>query len=324
MMREPWFWRSKSNAAHLVARALSPLSYIYDIAQRARWKLTAPYTAPAPVICIGNASLGGEGKTPFAIMLSEMLMRDGLNCQFLTRGYGGKLPGPVLVDRKIHGPIDVGDEALLLSRSGPTWVARNRVAGAQAATNNNADVILMDDGFQNPTIQKTLSILLYGGEATTGNNRIFPAGPLREPLLRAVSRADLIVLTSDKASTEIAAGKPLIRATIEPANAPTPKKVVAFSGIGKPAKFFDLLTSTGFEIAKKIAFPDHHFFSDHDIKALRELAKQNEATLITTEKDFVRLSSDMRDDILTFPVAMRANEPGILHRLVMQSIGDAA
>ncbi len=324
MMREPWFWRSNSLTARIVAKAISPLSFAYDAAQRARWNLTRPQTPPAPVICIGNASLGGEGKTPFAIMLGEMLKREGLNFCFLTRGYGGHLPGPVLVDNSKHGAAEVGDEALLLSRSAPTWAARDRIAGARAAAENKADVILMDDGFQNPKLHKTLSILLFGGVATTGNGRVFPAGPLREPVARALERADLIAFTGDEPDKEIAKGKPAIRTKLEPVNAPPPQKIVAFSGTGKPQKFFALLAELSFEIAAKIEFPDHHLFTEHDVNALRSLAKQNEATLITTEKDFVRLSGDMQENILTLPVAMRVDKPDILRRLVLQSINHTA
>lgn len=322
MMREPWFWRSKSLTARIVSQAISPLSFAYDAAQRTRWNLTHPHKPPAPVICIGNASLGGEGKTPFAIMLGEMLEREGVNYCFLTRGYGGRLPGPVHIDASKHSVADVGDEALLLSRNAPTWTARDRIAGAQAAAENGVDVILMDDGFQNPKLAKTLSILLFGGDATIGNGRVFPAGPLREPFARALARADLVVFTGDDPDAGIAKGKPTIRAKLEPINPPPPQKIVAFSGIGKPQKFFALLAETGFDVAAKVDFPDHHFFTEHQINALRSLAKKNKATLITTEKDFVRLSDEMQEDILTFPIAMRVDKPEILRRLVLQSIND--
>lgn len=324
MMREPWFWRSTSLTAQFVARAISPLSIAYDTAQRLRWKVTASQASPAPVICIGNASLGGEGKTPFAIMLGELLKHEGLNIQFLTRGYGGGLAGPILADEKKHSVDDVGDEALLLSRCAPTWIARDRTEGAKAASENGADVIIMDDGFQNPKLAKTFSVLLFGGAATTGNGRVFPAGPLREPIDRAIDRADLIAITDSDTDLKEARGKPAVRAKLEPLNPPPAQKIVAFSGIGKPQKFFALLQETGFELAAKIDFPDHHFFTGQEIAAMRALAQKYEATLMTTEKDFVRLTSDMRDDILTFPVVMRVDEPETLRRLGLQSISRSA
>ena len=319
-MREPWFWRSSSLTARIVTHALLPLSLAYDTAQRTRWRLARAQKIPATVICIGNASLGGEGKTPFAIMLNEMLAREGIQCHFLTRGYGGCLHGPVLVDREKHTVADVGDEAFLLARSAPTWASRDRIAGAQAAAADRADVILMDDGFQNPALEKDLSILLYGGGLHAGNERVFPAGPMREPFDRACDRADLIILTRNETDAGICRSKPAMHASFRPINAPPPQKVVAFCGIGNPRKFFDLLAASGFEIAANIEFPDHHMFTEIEIGALRKLAIQNEATLITTEKDFVRLSSDMQDHILTLPIVMHVDKPEILRQLVLQSI----
>ena len=177
MMREPWFWRSQSGTARAITLTLAPFSFAYNAAQRARWRLTTPFKPKIPVICIGNASLGGEGKTPFAIMLNDLLKQEGLKPCFLTRGYGGRFSGPLLADPARHSAVDVGDEALLLAAQAPTWLAHNRVEGAKAAAASDADIMIMDDGFQNPTLEKAYSILLYSGEATLGNGSVFPAGP---------------------------------------------------------------------------------------------------------------------------------------------------
>jgi tetraacyldisaccharide 4'-kinase len=313
MMRAPWFWREQTLAARAVALGLAPLAALYDIGQRARWRMTAPKRAPVPVICIGNATLGGVGKTPFAMALKGLLGGDAVH--FLTRGYGGSLQGPLRVHSSTHDTDEVGDEALVLARCGPVWVAKNRPAGASAAARAGAECIIMDDGYQNPTIKKTVSILLIDAAGADGNDKIFPAGPYREPLERARARADIVVYVGDDepAATDAAKNNNTpFAAWLEPNNPPEAGRVVAFSGIGKPQKFYKTLATAGFEIAKTASFPDHHRFSDQDLFALARLAAAKGAPLITTEKDYARLPNDFRAGVLMFPVTMQINQPALL------------
>lgn len=326
MMREPWFWRSHSMTAKVISTALAPAAALYDLGQRVRWSLTTPAKPAIPVICVGNASLGGVGKTPFAIALFEMLSEASLSCQFLTRGYGGSEPGPLKVDISKHSHEHVGDEALLLAQHGPAWVSRNRVAGARAAIADSAEVIIMDDGFQNPTINKTVSILLLDAEDPDGNGHVFPAGPLREPVRRARDRADLTVAVGPDAETAQSAARHIgspFAAWLDPVGTPATQTVVAFSGIGRPDKFFTSLRRDGFEIVEAVSFPDHHPFTDRNLIALKQIAAKANAALITTEKDSVRLPSPFRDDVLAYPVRMRINAPEAIKDLILCAI-DAA
>ncbi len=325
MMRAPWFWREQTLAARTVALGLAPLAALYDAGQRARWRMTTPKRAPVPIICIGNATLGGVGKTPFAMALKDLLGGDVVH--FLTRGYGGILHGPLRVHPPTHDANEVGDEALVLAHCGPVWVAKDRPAGAIAAAKAGAERIIMDDGFQNPTIEKTVSILLIDAQGADGNDKTFPAGPYREPLERARARADIVVYVGgDEAAATNAADKnnAPFAAWLVPNNPPERTRVVAFSGIGKPQKFFKTLAAAGFEIAKTVSFPDHHRFSDQDLFALARIAAAKKAPLITTEKDYVRLPDDFRADVLAFPVTMKINQSALLVETIQAAIAREA
>ncbi len=323
-MREPWFWREETIAARAVALGLSPFAALYDLGQQLRAHLSNPAPAPVPIICVGNATLGGVGKTPFAIALCTLLKAEERNPVFLTRGYGGTAgAAPVKVDPAWHNANDVGDEALLLARSAPVYVSKNRPDGAAAAAKDGADLIIMDDGYQNPTIEKTVSILLVNARRPSGSGAVFPAGPMREPMARARARADLIVYVGrDENRAARAAeenGSPFA-AWLEPANPPEAHRVVAFCGIGDPQKFFYTLETAGFEIADRAAFPDHHAYTDQDIAVLEKRAASRNAPLITTEKDHVRLPARCAETTLTLPVAMRINNPALLTGAVLSAI----
>lgn len=313
-MGEPWFWRSRSLAARAARSALIPAALVYQASQRLRWSFTSPYRAEIPVICIGNATLGGVGKTPFAILVSTMLREQGVKAHFLTRGYGGALAGPVLTDPDRHDADDVGDEALLLARHGPAIVSRDRPAGAKLAAQIGAQAIIMDDGFQNPTLAKDFSILLTGAGDEDSNGALFPAGPYREAIESAKARADLVVsIGAEKAGADY-------NAWLEPHDAPPPQRVIAFAGIGRPEKFFDTLSGAGFDVAGRIGFPDHHRFSAAELSVLTKQAARENARLICTEKDFMRLPEVIRADVLTLPVAMRINDPDGLKQRLMSVI----
>ncbi len=320
-MKEPWFWRERSIAARAAAAAMTPAALLYDGAQRLRAVVSNPAKISAPVICIGNATLGGTGKTPFALLLQRLLRDRGLKAHFLSRGFGGALRGPLRVLPQ-HGAQDVGDEPLLLAAEAPTWIARNRAAGAAAAA-RCADIIIMDDGFQNPTIKKRVSILLVSAADPCGNGQVFPAGPMREPLARAVARADALIIIGDGAPEIEFGGAPVFRAatSIDPAIAP--QKSVAFCGIANPERFFKDLEARGFTLTAKAAFTDHHPFTDAELAALRKEARREGAALITTEKDFVRLPPEAREGIAVARLTMSVDDPERLMALVVSKIGRA-
>lgn len=318
-MREPWFWRERSLAARAAALALSPAAIIYDAGRRLRAATTAPGSVGAPVVCVGNATLGGVGKTPFVLMLHALLKARGVEAHFQSRGYGGKLAGPLRVNDQ-HMARDVGDEPLLLAAAAPTFIARDRLAGARAAA-EGADLVIMDDGFQNPRVRKEISFLLVGDDM--GNGRLFPAGPMREPLADAVARADVVVLVGMASAPIGAEARPIFRATTQLSPPIAPQKILAFCGIGRPERFFRALEAAGFTVAEKVAFPDHHPFSPEDLGVLRAKATKVGAAMLTTEKDFVRLAPGDRDGVAVAKLEMSVDDPEALVRLVLQKIGRA-
>src|SRR5690242_5245426 len=234
----PEFWAHRG----LLSTVLEPAAWVYGQAAAARQRWTTPWRAPVPVICVGNLVAGGAGKTPVALSLAQRLAKRGRRVHILSRGYGGRSPGPLAVDPARHTAADVGDEPLLLAEVAPTWVARDRVAGAKAAIAAGAELLLLDDGFQNPTFAKDLSLVVVDGGYGLGNGRVLPAGPLREPLPRGLARADAIVLMGEDSAgvAPITAEKPLCRARLVPENPGevAGRTVVAFAGIGRPEKFF--------------------------------------------------------------------------------------
>lgn len=320
-MKEPWFWREKSLAARAATAILAPAAFIYDQGQRLRAFASRPANAGASVICVGNASLGGVGKTPFALMLRALLKQEGVEAHFLSRGHGGRLIGPVRVAPE-HGADEVGDEPLLLAADAPTWIAKSKLAGARAAASAGAEAIIMDDGFQNPTVRKDVSFLLIDAANPDGNGRIFPAGPMREPLARAAARADAIILVGEGPPPTLG-GNPLFRARTRIRPGMAPRKAVAFCGIGRPERFFRDLEAEGFTLAGRFAFPDHHRYLPGEIERLRRKAAKADAALITTEKDLVRLSPEARVGIATARLEMTIDDPQALVRLVLSKMGAA-
>jgi len=323
-MRPPEFWnyRQGRDSAPMIRFLLTPISWIYAWFAARRIETTQSFDPGVPVICIGNATLGGTGKTPAAIYVLKSLRRLGLNAVALTRGYGGREKGPVLV-RDTHQARDVGDEPLLLARHGPVWVAAGRDDGARAARINGADVIIMDDGHQNPELKKTLSLLVVDAEVGFGNGRVFPAGPLRENLEAALDRADAIILMKPTPDFKPSAhlldqlkGKIIIPAGLKPALDPPKGKLYAFAGIGRPNKFFDALRRHGGEIIEAVSYDDHYKYKDQDIENLFLLASEYEAALITTEKDHVRLPQGYKRGILSWPVSIEFEDELTLRRLL--------
>ncbi|KAB1073774.1 tetraacyldisaccharide 4'-kinase [Methylobacterium planeticum] len=305
-MRPPRFWSAAPD--HPAARLLAPLGSAYGALTAARMD-RAGARAPCPVLCLGNFTLGGAGKTPTALALAALLRDLGAEPAFLSRGYGGRLAGPVRVDPARHRARDVGDEPLLLARHAPTLVARDRVAGALACAAAGARVIVMDDGLQNPSLIKDLALAVVDAASGNGNGRPFPAGPLRAPLPRQWPHVAGVVLVGEgRAGEAVAAearvrGLPVHRARLVPEAGASPgRRVLAFAGIGRPEKFFDTLRATGAEIVATRAFPDHHPYTARDLAALAAEAARRGAGLVTTEKDAVRLPAG--HEVPTLPVRL--------------------
>jgi tetraacyldisaccharide 4'-kinase len=313
-MRAPGFWQTGG----LLAALLAPASLCYAAGGWLRRRMASPRAVAAPVICVGNLVAGGAGKTPVALAFGERLRAHGCAVHFLSRGYGGRERGPLRVDPERHSAADVGDEPLLLARTAPTWIARDRAAGATAAVQAGAGVIVMDDGFQNHTLKKDLSLLVVDGGYGFGNGRVMPAGPLREPLAAGLGRADAVVLIGpDQCGVEAMLTLPLLRAVLAPiAAALAGRQVLAFAGIARPEKFFATLQGMGCRIVGVRAFPDHHPYSEGEVAALIEAARQADAVPVTTEKDAVRLPAAFRSEIQTLPVALRWRDEAAVDRLL--------
>jgi tetraacyldisaccharide 4'-kinase len=327
-MKAPAFWNAPPG---LRAAALAPFGALYEWAGKLRRARTRSLRLPVPVICVGNLSAGGTGKTPVVLSLLRMLAAQGMNPHALSRGYGGSATGPLRVDPARHSADVVGDEPLLLAGVAPAWVARDRAAGGQAAVAAGAGCIVMDDGHQNPALHKDLSLIVADGAAGFGNRRVIPAGPLRESVAAGLARADAVILIGedrhDVARDVAAAGLPLLRARLVPdADAAARlkgRKVVAFAGIGRPEKFFATLREIGAEVTEAVGFPDHHPFTRQEIAALTARVAGLNAQLVTTVKDLTRLPADLPADlragVAVLPVDLLWSDPAaaqaLLHRL---------
>lgn len=300
-MKAPDFWQRDG----ALALALSPFGVLYGLGGRVRAALARPYRAPVSVICVGNLTLGGAGKTPVVIDLIQRLIARRVAVHAVTRGYGGVEKGPHRIDVKEDRARRVGDEPLLLAAHAPVWVARNRAAGIRAAIAAGAEVIVTDDGFQNPGYAKDLSLVVVDAEVGFGNGRVFPAGPLREPLERGLARADAVVVMGQGAAP--AFDGPVLRAVLEPRESGMSLKdarVFAFAGIGRPEKFFDTVRALGADIVDCEGFPDHHRYTGSMVNRLVARADQQGLTPVTTEKDMVKMPPSMRGVIWPVPVGV--------------------
>ncbi len=329
-MHEPAFWY---RPASLRARLLMPLGALYGAIAASRL-MGHGFDVGIPVLCVGNYHVGGAGKTPATLALVELLREMDEVPIVLSRGYGGRLRGPVNVDPLRHSAADIGDEPLMMARTVPVVVARDRIEGAALARSRNPSVILMDDGFQNPAIAKDASLIVIDGSRGVGNGQVFPAGPLRAPMPPQVARTDALIIVgdgtaADKVGGEIAAqGRPVLRARLVPDQASLAalrgKRVLAFAGIGDPDRFFATLRGSGVDVAATRSFPDHHPFSANEIEAVLAEAGRDGLTAVTTEKDFVRLGAMASAKIIVaFAVTMQFDDRATLRKFVTDRLDTA-
>ncbi len=316
-MRPPRFWYASPDQSGLGARLLAPLGWLYGAATARRLRRPG-YRPRVPVICVGNLVAGGAGKTPTTLALVERLLARGQAVHVVSRGYGGRLVGPLRVDDQHHGAGDVGDEPLLLSAFAPVWVARDRAAGVQAAEAGGATVILLDDGFQNPAVQASLGLIVVDAAKGFGNGRCIPAGPLREPVAVGLARADLVLSIGDPAAQArfealwgASITQPRLHGRLVPLGMGMDWKgarVLAFAGIADPARFFATLRAEGALLVRGEGLADHAPLSEALLRRLEAEASAAGAQLVTTEKDAARLPGPWRTRVLTLVVRLEIGD----------------
>jgi len=345
---EPSWWYAEGDDWR--GAALAPAAALYARAVERRFARTVPRRLPVPVVCVGNFTAGGTGKTPLSLLLAETARARGRTPAFLTRGYGGRLEGPLVVEPGVHRAADVGDEPLLLARSAPTVVALDRASGASLlnALPSPPTLVLMDDGLQNPSLATDAAIAVIDGTRGLGNGRVIPAGPLRARLSFQLGLVDAVVVNAPDGREPLPGlmdtlrrqlEVPVLEARTGPGDDTSwlaGTGVVAFAGIGNPGRFFGLLRSLGAEPAAEVAFKDHHRWTERDARGLLALARDRQALLVTTEKDLVRLDSqdgalaELASTARALPVRMRldARDQGRIEALIdglpMVSPGPAA
>lgn len=308
-----WYQRDRRSAA-LARMMLKPVSWIWAGVTANRIARAVPVDPGVPVVSIGNLTVGGSGKTPIAREVLRLLRASGIDAHALSRGYGGSLEGPVRVDLNAHTAAEVGDEPLMLALDSPAWIARDRVAGAKAAAADGAQALVLDDGHQNPTLMKALSLIVVDGETRDGewpfgDGSVFPSGPMREPLKAGLARANAVVILMpsdlaevDRELVETFGALPIFIARLEPAGPPPAGPVVGFAGIAKPWKVERSLKAAGAELADFAPFADHAPYRDADLRFLADRAELFGATLVTTEKDWSRLPPEWRAKVVSWPV----------------------
>lgn len=324
-MRAPEFWTQGGIAPALLA----PCALLYGAGGALRERLATPWRAPVPVVCVGNLTVGGAGKTPTALAVGRMLQDWALSVAFLSRGYGGTARGPLLVDPARHDARMVGDEPLLLAQCAATWVARDRKDAARLAVADGADVLVMDDGLQNPALRKDLRLVVVDGGYGFGNEHVLPAGPLREPLARGLARADAFVLVGpDRHGLAARLGRhaPVFAASLVPdatARTLAGRKVHAFAGIGRPEKFFATLDAVGAECVAARSFADHHPYREEEVDQILAAAARDGATPVTTTKDHVRLPAAQRARVVAVAVSLAFADRPAFMRLLRAAVAPA-
>ena len=302
MLKAPKFWYLKKDT--YLSNSLYPFSLLFRLGTKLRIILSQKKNAELPIICIGNIVVGGAGKTPVSLKIGKMLRQAGYSPHFVSKGYSGIEKNNTLV-QKWHSPKSVGDESILLSEVAPTWIGFDRNKSFNLAKEKGADCIIMDDGFQNPTIQKDFSIIVINEEQEFGNKRVMPSGPLRESITRGLSRTNLIIVIgtiSKEIKTKIPIHIPVINASFAISDENKifkGQKITAFAGIAYPEKFFTSLAEQGARIVKEVIYPDHHIYHENDLLNLAEIANKTQSILVSTQKDFVRIPKSYRSLVNT-------------------------
>ena len=318
-MKPPLFWNKLPGQAGIWPVLMAPLSWLWKSVSTRRWAKGMHTRIAVPVVCVGNINLGGTGKTPTVIEVVRQLSDIGKNAHIVSRGYGGALQGPVRVDPGKHSANDVGDEPLLLAAFAPCWIAKDRAAGAQAAVAAGAEVIVLDDGMQNPALDKDLTIMVVDAQTGFGNGRVFPAGPLRQEIREGVARSDIVLTIGTTVAQEqfqsrwggLLESKSVSGALVVLQTGMDWRglRALAFAGIGRPQKFFDTLCAQGAEIVGHHSFSDHQKLSNVLLTRLEKEANALGAQLVTTEKDAARLPASFQQKVLTLPVRLELENP---------------
>jgi tetraacyldisaccharide 4'-kinase len=334
--RTPRWWYDRHPRASVTRALLRSVSWVWSAATAHRIARAQPVDPGIPVICVGNLTMGGSGKTPIVREIAARLKAQSVSAAILSRGHGGRLTGPIRVDPAVHSASDVGDEPLMLARETPVWIARDRLAGAQAAKAGGADIVVMDDGHQNMDLCKTLSLVVVDGETRDdewpfGDGAVFPAGPMREPLPVGLARADAVILLLPadlrEANPDLLAlfgALPVLIARLEPLGAPPAGPQIGFAGVGKPWKIERALVAAGCDLIDFVPLPDHAAYDAGLLQRLGEQASAAGAGLITTEKDWVRLPPDWRKRVTAWPVRARFEDEPALDALLSQAAAQKA
>ncbi len=313
-MKTPSFWYTSRG---FLSSLLSPLGWLYGKGGKLLRALKKPHRFPIPVISVGNIICGGSGKTPTAIALAHLLQQKGIEVHFVTRGYGGLLQGPVEVSPS-HSPKDIGDEPLLLAQHAPTWVAKNRPLGVQKAMENGAHLVILDDGHQTSSLYKNISFVVVNALQGFGNGHVMPAGPLRETLQEGLRRANAIIGIGEG---NMPAGLPLFKAKINPQPVSfSLNRVVAFCGLGFPQKFYRTLKDLGATLVATKSFPDHHTYTEDELLELQALAKAQQALLITTRKDWVKISPSWQKHLHVLDIEVQFEDPEGICNFIFEKI----
>lgn len=312
--KTPRFWYPLQNQRSLLSALLSPLSLLYYAGHKINIARKTTQSVPIPVICVGNVTSGGNGKTPTCIALLQLLRKNNIvhNPFFLTRGYGGKSGSPRVIQKNDTASC-VGDEPIILSSHSKTITSVNRYDGADLAHQNGADCIIMDDGFQNPSLAKDISFIVIDGKTGFGNEHMIPAGPLREPIAEAIARSDAVIIIGTDMhdlSSKIPAKTPIFTASISHCTSHDKnKEYIGFAGLGHPEKFHNTLFENDYKVLNFHSFADHHPYTPHDMKKMIHEAQKKDATLITTEKDYVRIPEQFRKNIDVLKIELRFHQP---------------